>query len=444
MTSTHIVDKKNSIGTIIACTGIIFELRFLQALPPIGSVLSVVKDKHSQLMVLGYNSENSCIAMSISGSTALSLGTECTLKANTLEIPVGKQTLGRVFNSLGQTLDEAKALESDENTVVEYGAHTGEGKSSSNEIIETGIKVIDFFAPFVKGRKIGIIGGAGVGKTVLVTELMRNVSQSNTSVSFFVGIGERIREAHELYENLKGAELLEKTVMYLGQMNESAAARSMVGNSAAAAARWWRDNEKQDVLFFVDNIYRFLQARNELSIMLGEQPSEGGYQPTLFTDLVRFEDSLDSNANGSITSVQSIYIPADDLSDPAVVEIYQQLDSVIVLSRDVMERGILPAVDLIATNSSLLSPEIVGERHYLLATQVQAIMSKYNELRNIISIIGEGELSLSDRTDYQKAKRLVDYFTQHLFVAEPLTGNAGQYVSRENMLSGIEEILAGS
>jgi F-type H+-transporting ATPase subunit beta len=436
--------NNQSSGTIIASRGIIFELKFTTHVPPIGAVLRVSKDHQSRLIVLGYNTEQSCVALSISGNSALPLGAECELQAEALQIPVGDKTLGRVFNSLGDTLDEVKAISDAQTTPVEFNDTSSVAGVSSSEIIETGIKVIDFFAPFVKGRKIGIIGGAGVGKTVLVTELMHNVSRSKTSVSFFVGIGERIREAHELYENLKGADLLKDTVMYLGQMNESAASRSLVGSSAAAAARWWRDNKKQDVLFFVDNIYRFLQARNELSVMLGEQPSEGGYQPTLFTDLVRFEDSLDSNSNGSITSVQSIFIPADDLSDPAVVEIYQQLDSVIVLSRDIMERGILPAVDLIATTSSLLSPEIVGERHYLLSTQVQAIMSKYNELRNIISIIGEGELSLTDRSDYQKAKRLVEYFTQHLYVVEPLTGNAGQYVNREDMLSGVEEILAGS
>jgi F-type H+-transporting ATPase subunit beta len=419
-------------------------LEFEHGLPPIGGIVSHTKDASSRLVVLGYNLQTRAVALSISGNGALALDDKCELSANQLEVPVGDKTLGRVFNALGETLDKSKSIPKTTLAPVTISTEPKTAQKNSSEIIETGIKVIDFFAPFVKGRKIGIIGGAGVGKTVLVTELMHNVSKTEAGVSFFVGIGERVREAHELYENLKGADLLKNTVMYLGQMNDSAAARSMVGPTAAAAARWWRDNKNSDVLFFVDNIYRFLQARNELSIMMGEAPSEGGYQPTLFTDLVRFEDSLDSNKNGSITSVQSIYIPADDLSDPAVVEIYQQLDSVIVLSRDVMEQGTLPAVDLIATTSSLLSPEIVGERHYLLATQVQVIMSKYNELKNIISIIGEGELSLNDRSDYQKAKRLVTYFSQHLFVVEPLTGNPGQYVNRDDMLSGVEEILAGS
>ncbi len=440
----HLEAKNSGRGKIIAARGIIYELEFENNLPKIGSVLRVSNDQHSRLMILGYTAATKAAVLSIGGNAALPLGSICELYQDQLQIPVGKSTLGRVFNSLGETLDDSAAIKDPQTTSVEFKVAVKNAQAFSNEIIETGIKAIDFFAPFVRGRKIGIIGGAGVGKTVLVTELMHNVSQTGAGASFFVGIGERIREAHELYENLKGANLLKESVMYLGQMNESAAARSMVGTTAAAAARWWRDNQKQDVLFFVDNIYRFLQARNELSIMLGEQPSEGGYQPTLFTDLVRFEDSLDSNENGSITSVQSIYIPADDISDPAVVEIYQQLDSVIVLSREVMERGIFPAIDLLATQSSLLSVEVVGERHYVLATQVQAILSKYNELRNIISIIGEGELSLNDRTDYQKAKRLITYFSQNLFVVQPLTGNAGEYVSREDMLSGVEEILAGS
>ncbi len=443
MKETH-SNKAALTGKIIAARGIIYEVEFGNTLPKIGSIMRVANDQHSRLMILGYIAATKAAVLSIGGDSALPIGSVCELYKEQLQIPVGKSTLGRVFNSVGETLDNSVAIKDAQSTAVEFKVAAKNAVVYSNEIIETGIKAIDFFAPFVKGRKIGIIGGAGVGKTVLVTELMHNVSQTGAGVSFFVGIGERIREAHELYENLKGANLLKESVMYLGQMNESAAARSMVGLTAAAAARWWRDNQKQDVLFFVDNIYRFLQARNELSIMLGEQPSEGGYQPTLFTDLIRFEDSLDSNENGSITSVQSIYIPADDISDPAVVEIYQQLDSVIVLSREVMERGVFPAIDLLATQSSLLSSDVVGERHYVLATQVQAILSKYNELRNIISIIGEGELSLNDRSDYQKAKRLIAYFAQNLFVVQPLTGNEGEYVSREDMLSGVEEILAGS
>lgn len=311
------------------------------------------------------------------------------------------------------------------------------------DILETGIKVIDFLAPFVKGRKIGIIGGAGVGKTVLTTELIRNISASKAAISYFVGIGERIREGHELYQALQQRKLLDNTLMFFGQMNENAGMRSLVGLTAAASAQHMRDVTKTDVLFFVDNIYRYVQANNELSTMLSEIPSEGGYQPTLFSDLHRLEESLSSNENGSITSVQSIYIPADDLSDPAVVEISEQLDSVIVLSRKVSEAGIFPAVDLLATRSSLLTPELVGDRHYGLVRQSQQILERYQSLQSIIAIIGESELSLNDRLAYDKAKKLVQFFSQNMFVTEDLSGLKGETFTREQTLLGVEAILKG-
>lgn len=394
------------------------------------------------MLVLSAEPNGLLTCINLNPSSTVALGAKVRRGQSQIELPVGKNALGRVFNALGEVIDGRPAPKAIETVQLEPYHRLGKsGYGTSTDLIETGIKVIDFFAPFVRGRKIGIIGGAGVGKTVLTTELIHNVASADLGISFFVGIGERIREAHELYDTLSESGLLKNTIMYLGQMNETAAKRSLVGLSAAASARYFRDHTKRDVLFFVDNIYRYLQAGNELSTMLGELPGEGGYQPTLFSDLLRFEEGLDSNENGSITSVQSIFIPADDMSDPAVVEVYQQLDSVIVLSRDVMEAGILPAVDLVNTNSSLLAPEIVGERHYFLASQVQQIMQKYQSLQGIITIIGESELSIADRVDYNKAKRLIDYFSQNLFVTERLTGRKGQYVNRETMLSGVEEIL---
>ncbi|MCA9328112.1 F0F1 ATP synthase subunit beta, partial [Candidatus Saccharibacteria bacterium] len=279
--------------------------------------------------------------------------------------------------------------------------------ASQIEILETGIKVIDFFAPFVKGRKIGIVGGAGVGKTVLTMELIHNVAKSGEGLSFFTGIGERIREGHELYETLKERDLLKNTCMYFGQMNENPVLRALVGISATASAEYFRDEQKKNVLFFADNMYRYVQARNELSTILDQIPSEGGYEPTIFSDIKTLQDRLSSNENGSITAVQTIYVPADDLSDPAVQMIQHELDSVIVLSRKVAELGIRPAVDLIRTRSSLLSPEIVGDRHYVLSVQVQAVLQKYEQLRNIIAIIGENELSPADRAEYAKAQKLI-------------------------------------
>ncbi len=435
--------NNSTIGKVSAISGLIIEVSLAGNIKPRTHELLCLRElPEARLLLNSYKSENLAVCINLTGVTEIKKGNQVTSSGQTLQVPVGKVVLGRVFNALGEVIDSGQPLASP--TMVEV-TKSGGGKrqfiAPGTEIMETGIKVIDFFTPFVKGRKIGIIGGAGVGKTVLTTELMHNISQSNSALSFFVGIGERIREGNELYETLKKRELINNTIMYLGQMNENASMRSIVGMSASAAAQYFRDHEKRDVLFFVDNIYRYIQANNELSTMMGDIPSEGGYQPTLFSDLRRFEESLYSNQHGSITSVQSIYIPADDLSDPAVIEIQQQLDSVIVLSRKVFEAGIHPAVDLIKTSSSLLTPEIVGDRHYLLATRVQAIMQKYDSLQGIISIIGEGELSVADRADYQKAKKIIEFFSQSLFVTEDLSGSAGVFVPREDTLAGVEEIL---
>ena len=431
-------------GKITSINGLVVTILYKEGTPSVNAILQSEQSTSVRLLVLANKNEHEALALNLAESNALEVGSYVMQIEQGLTIPVGEKTLGRVFNALGETIDTGESLAKAEK--ISAGAYVrnetdlGEG---GQKIIETGIKVIDFFTPFVEGRKIGIIGGAGVGKTVLVTELMHNVCKNDSGISLFVGIGERIREAHELYETLQERDLLRNTVMYLGQMSESAAMRSLSGTTAAAAARWWRDKKNKDVLFFVDNIYRYIQAGNELSTMLGETASEGGYQPTMFTDLSKFQEGLDSNSKGTITSVQSIYVPADDISDPAVVEIYQQLDSVIVLSRDIMESGILPAVDLISTTSSLTTQEMVGDRHYVLVTEVRKIMQKYNDLRGVIAIIGESELSLQDRSDYQKAKQLIEYFAQPLFVAESMTGKKGEYVTREEMLDGVEEIIAG-
>jgi F-type H+-transporting ATPase subunit beta len=272
-------------------------------------------------------------------------------------------------------------------------------------------------------------------------ELIHNVAKNDKNLAMFIGIGERIREGHELYETLRERNLLNNTVLLMGQMNETSAMRANVGLAAASIAEYFRDEEKRDLLIFIDNIYRYVQASNELATSLGTMPSEGGYQATLFSDLKRLQDRLSSNQNGSITSVQAIYIPADDLSDPAVQEIAQQLDSTVVLSRVVAESGIRPSVDIIKTASSLLSPNIVGERHYALASQVQAIMQKYDSLKNIIAIIGESELSTEERRDYQRAQKIIEFFSQSFFVTEDLTGKKGEYFTREQTLLGVEEIL---
>ncbi len=405
--------------------------------------LVYVKDHPDVIFeIVSYSNDGHPVCINLTGSPLAKRGVEVLAKEGTISVYVGPKVMGRLFNALGEPVDGKASLEGTPRRSVYATARPDQfAKPVKPQILQTGIKVIDFFTPLVKGRKIGIIGGAGVGKTVLMLELINNVAKDGKSLSLFTGIGERIREGHELYQTLESANLLDKAVMFFGQMNESAAMRAKVGMSAATLAEYFRDDEKRDVLFFVDNIYRHIQAGNELSTSMGQLPSEGGYQSTLFTDLRSLQDRLCSNENGSVTSLQTIYVPADDLTDPAVQEIQQQIDSVIVLSRAVAERGVRPAVDLIRTTSSLLTPEIVGDRHYLLAATVQAIMQKYDSLKNIIAIIGENELSPTDRADYNKAKKLIQFFSQNFFVTEKMTGKKGEFFSLEDTLTQLEEIL---
>ena len=432
------------IGYIRSLNGLFVTIRLTsEDRPEPGQVLSL-PDKPEVLLLVESSSEDNVYCLNIFGQHAICQHDVVVASQSSLQVPVGKPVLGRVFDATGRVIDGQGSLPRGRHEPLQLATKQHYATQPKTELLETGIKVIDFMAPFVKGRRIGIIGGAGVGKTVLTTEMMHNVADKKAALSFFVGIGERIREGHELYHTLKDRGLADTTAMFLGQMSENAALRSLVGPAAATAARSFA-NDGQNVLFFVDNIYRFVQARNELSAMRGTTPSEGGYQASLFSDLHRFEDSLHATQNGSITSIQSIFIPADDLSDPAVVEISQQLDSTIVLSREVFERGIFPAVDLLNTSSSLISPEILGERHFNLVGRVKAIMRKYYSLRTIIAIVGESELSPDDRLDYERAQELTQFFSQHMFVTEDLSGKKGEYFTREQTLKGVEAILnAGS
>jgi len=438
------MDKMNQIkATINSVRGVVINASYEGSQPSIGQLLSLQDQPKARFMIMALLPGDELVAINLTEAT-LHAGLQLTGTNETLQLPVGDSVLGRVFNALGETLDNNDPLNK-----VSYIPATNEQSteimaSQKPSIIETGIKAIDFFAPFVHGRKIGIVGGAGVGKTVLTTELMHNVAQSSQGISFFVGIGERMREARELYDTLESAKLLDSTVMYLAQMNENAALRYLVGASAASVARYMRDTYKKDILFFVDNVYRFLQAGNELSTLMGEVSSEGGYQPTLFTELGTFQENLSSSKHGSITSVQSLFVPADDLSDPAVTEVFAQLDSVVVLSRSVMEEGRFPAVDLLNTSSALLTAEIVGEKHVRLVREVQAILQKYQSLKGIVAIIGETELSEADRQAYYQARDLMEFFKQTMFVTERNTGKKGEYVSRADTLKGVEKILKGT
>lgn len=431
-------------GRIVSIKDLVVKVQYDENSPAVGELLIVNNGYETKLLVDHLEPGGIAFCLNVRSDLKIQKGMEVLSTGKGIEIPIGDLTIGRILDALGDPLDGQLPITGADlkyKDILKLPAKSNDFSIRKPEILETGIKVIDFFTPFVKGRKIGIIGGAGVGKTVLTMELINNIARGGGGLSFFAGIGERIREGHELYETLKENDLLKNTCMFFGQMNENPVQRSLVGVSAVALAESFRDDQGKDILFFADNIYRFIQARNELATILDQVPNEGGYEPTIFSDIKVFQDRLSSNEKGSITSVQTIYVPADDLSDPAVQMIQHELDSIIVLSRKVAEQGIRPAVDLSKTTSSLLTPDVVGDRHYLLSVQVQALLQKYESLKSIIAIIGENELSAADRADYAKAKKLITNFTQNMNVMEKHNGIKGDFFSREETLQSIEEIL---
>ena len=434
------------VGIVTALRGLTVEVQIVKNRPDAKELLAV--EGHPEVFIeVNFFRGSKAVCLNLNNDQVMRCGQKLYRTHTKVTVPVGPATMGRVFNALGEPLDKAPGIAENRRPISEATGTGSYRKSTKLELLETGLKVIDFLTPFVKGRKIGVIGGAGVGKTVLTMEMIHNVTMdkhdgvASKSLSIYCGVGERIREGNELYETLKDTDVLKNTVMFFGQMDATPAIRSMVAPAAATAAEYFRDVDGKDILFFVDNIYRHIQAMTEMSTNLGLIPSEGGYSPMVFSDLRRLQDRLASTEQGTITSVQAIYVPADDLSDPAVQAISQQLDSVLVLDRSIAEQGIRPAVNLLKTTSSLLTPDTVGERHYRLAEKVQAIMQKYDSLKNIIAIVGENELSPADRADYQNAKKLIQFFSQNFAVAEKFSGQPGEYYTLEQTLSGIEEIL---
>lgn len=431
-------------GVIVSIKDLVVLAQFDEGMPNINELIVADNPTKTQLLVDHLEPGGIAFCLNVRTDRTLEKGTPVARTGKGIEIPIGEKTVGRILNALGDPLDGLPAITAEEalrKDIMKLPPRSTNFSVSKPEILETGIKVIDFFTPFVKGRKIGVIGGAGVGKTVTTMELINNTAKSGNSLSFFAGIGERIREGHELWDTLRENDLLKNTSMFFAQMNENPVQRSLIGTSATAAAEYFRDEQKRDILFFADNMFRFVQARNELSTILDQVPNEGGYEPTIFSDVKVLQDRLSSNENGSITSVQTIYVPADDISDPAVQLIQHEMDSIIVLSRKVAEQGIRPAVDLNLTTSSLLTPEIVGERHYVLSVKVQALLQKYESLKGIIAIIGENELSPADRADYAKAKKLIANFTQNMNVMTKHNGVPGDFFTREETLKSIEEII---
>ena len=432
-------------GAIREVRDLMVKVQFDEDQPEIGELLHAESPEKGILLVNSLASGNIAVCLNVLEDRSLQKNMAVKRSGKGLEVPVGKVTIGRIFDALGRPLDGQPFQDSKDipkRNIFKTPKSTMSFKTTAPDILETGIKVIDFFTPFLKGRKMGIIGGAGVGKTVLTMELIHNVAKSGQGLSFFTGIGERIREGHELYDTLKKGNLLGSTCMIFGQMDQNPVPRVLVALASVTNAEYFRDEEKKDILFFADNMYRYIQARNELSTLLEQVPSEGGYEPTIFSDVKVLQDRLSSNENGSITSIQTIYVPADDLSDPAVLMIQHELDGTIVLSRKVAEQGIRPAVDLIRTTSSLLSPDLVGDRHYNLSVEVQKLLQKHESLKSIIAIIGENELSPADRTDFRKAKELIQYFNQNMFVTEKMMNKKGEYYTRDETLNGIEQILA--
>ncbi len=431
-------------GVIRAIKNSIVQAQFDDDVPALNELVEIDNGFKTQLIVEHLEPGGIASCLNMRSDLRIKKGMKVNRLNKSIELPVGEAIVGRVLNAFGDPLDGGDPIpegSTEMKDIFKLPPVSSNYEVKKPEILVTGIKVIDFFTPFVKGSKVGIIGGAGVGKTVLTMELINNIAKSGGGLSFFAGIGERIREGHELFETLKENDLLKNTCMFFAQMNENPFQRSLIGVSATSSAEYFRDTQHKDILFFADNMYRYIQAKTELSTILNQVPNEGGYEPTIFSDVKTLQDRLSSNDNGSITSVQTIYVPADDVSDPAVQFIQHEMDSTIVLSRAVAEQGIRPAIDLNQVNSSLLTPEVVGDRHYLLSVRVQALLLKYESLKGIVAIIGENELGAADRDDFNKAKKLIQNFSQNMNVMTKHSGVPGEYYTIEQTLNAIEEIL---
>jgi len=383
-----------------------------------------------------------CVAMS--STDGLTRGMEAENTGSPIKIPVGKGTLGRVFNVLGQPVDHnPAAIEADDYWPIHRPAPSFESQETSTEILETGIKVVDLIAPYARGGKIGLFGGAGVGKTVLIMELIRNIATEHGGYSVFSGVGERTREGNDLWMEMSESGVIEKTALVYGQMNEPPGARMRVGLTGLTMAEYFRDVGGQDVLLFIDNIFRFIQAGSEVSALLGRMPSAVGYQPTLTTDVGALQERITSTKQGSITSVQAVYVPADDLTDPAPAATFAHLDATTVLSRSIAELGIYPAVDPLDSTSRIVDPNIIGEEHYQVARGVQEVLQRYKELQDIIAILGMEELSDEDKLMVARARKIQRFLSQPFFVAETFTGTPGKYVPLKETIRGFKEILSG-
>ena len=437
--------NEKNIGKIIQVIGPVVDVRFGEGkLPKILNALEIQNgDKILVVEVFQHigNNDARCIAMS--STDGLVRGMEVVDTGRAINVPVGNATLGRIFNVLGEPIDELPAPKDCERWDIHRDPPSYEEQSSTTEILETGIKVVDLICPYAKGGKIGLFGGAGVGKTVLIMELINNIAKEHGGISVFTGVGERTREGNDLYNEMKESGVINKTALVYGQMNEPPGARMRVGLSGLTMAEYFRDKEGQDVLLFIDNIFRFTQAGSEVSALLGRMPSAVGYQPTLATEMGALQERITSTNHGSITSVQAVYVPADDLTDPAPATTFAHLDATTVLSRNIASQGIYPAVDPLESTSRILTPDVVGKEHYRVARAVQQILQRSTELQDIIAIMGIDELSEEDKLTVSRARKVQRFLSQSFSVAEQFTGLPGKYVPLKETIRGFAEIIDG-
>jgi len=442
MLQSHLTTKQGlRKGEIVALRGTVVDVRFSDRLPEIYSQLRAGEKGEVILEVVNHLSAHVLRSVALTSTSGLSRSSPVTDMGVPLQVPVGEQLLGRVFNVFGETIDRKDPIEGGEWRSIHQSPPAIAQHTTSSEILETGIKVIDLLSPLERGGKGGLFGGAGVGKTVLITELINNIVKQYQGISLFCGIGERVREAEEMYREMQEAGVLENTVMVFGQMNEPPGARFRVGLAALTMAEYFQEDTKRDVLLLIDNIFRFIQAGQEVSGLLGRLPSRVGYQPTLGTELADFEERISNTASGAITSVQAVYVPADDFTDPAAVHTFGHLSTSIVLSRKRASEGLYPAVDPLQSSSKMLNPTIVGDHHYQIAQAVRQTLANYEELKDIISMLGLEELSREDRQVVGRARRLERFLTQPFFTTEHFTGKKGKLATLEETLSGCERIL---
>ena len=431
-------------GTISQVIGAVVDVKFKDNLPAILNALTVkVGDKNVVLEVAQHLGESSVRTIAMDSSDGMARGDEVIDTGKQIQVPVGPETLGRIMNVTGDPIDERGEIKAAEKWDIHREAPAFVNQSTETEILVTGIKVVDLLAPYSRGGKIGLFGGAGVGKTVIIMELIRNIAAEHGGFSVFAGVGERTREGNDLWNEMKDSGVLDKTSLVYGQMNEPPGARARVGLTGLTVAEYFRDEEGADVLMFIDNIFRFTQAGSEVSALLGRIPSAVGYQPTLSTEMGNLQERITSTNKGSITSVQAVYVPADDLTDPAPATTFSHLDATVVLSRAITELGIYPAVDPLDSTSRILAADIVGDEHYKIAHEVQILLQRYKDLQDIIAILGMDELSEEDKAVVGRARKVQRFLSQPFFVAETFTGTPGEYVDIKDTIRGFKEILEG-